>query len=82
MEIVSKQLKTSDTGAIVQATVLSNVGLRILINCFAMHINHRVLNVRKSVKAPKTKGIKIIRVRVRMNQLRKTRVRVSKKILK
>ena len=31
------QLKTSDTGAMVQATVLNNVGLRILINCFAMY---------------------------------------------
>ena len=38
MEIVSKQLKTSDTGAMVQATVLNNVGLRILINGFAMCI--------------------------------------------
>ena len=38
MEIVSKQLKTSDTGAMVQATVLNNVGLRILINGFAMYI--------------------------------------------
>ena len=37
MEIVSKQLKTSDTGAMVQATVLNNVSLRILINGFAMH---------------------------------------------
>ena len=36
MEIVSKQLKTSDTGAMVQGTVLNNVSLRILINGFAM----------------------------------------------
>ena len=38
MEIVSKQLKTSDTGAMVQATVLNNVSLRILINGFAMYV--------------------------------------------
>ena len=38
MEIVSKQLKTSDTGTMVQATVLNNVSLTILINGFAMYV--------------------------------------------
>ena len=38
MEIVSKELKTSDTGAMVQASVLKNVSFRILINGFAMYV--------------------------------------------